>query len=66
MVQTEGDNSFLSAIGQMSLCFTEFMVLVSLSILSKFIDIQVFKIIFVLSVIATIIIGLKINELESK
>lgn len=61
MVQTEGDNSFLSAVGQMTLCFFEFFVLMILSLLAKIIDVQVFKIIFILSIFATIIINLKIN-----
>lgn len=62
MVKTDGDNSFLSTVGQMSLCFMELIVLIILSILAKFIGIQVFKFIFILTIIATIMINFKVNK----
>ena len=66
MIKTHGDKLFLSTIGQMSLCFSEIIVLLILSILAKFIGIQIFKFIFILSIMATIIINLNINLSEKE
>lgn len=54
-----------SAVGQMTLCFTEVFVFLSLAILSKFIGEKIFIIIFILSIISTI--GININiKLDKK
>ena len=51
------DHDLLSAVGQMSLCFTEVIVFAILSIIAKYIGENVFYIIFVLSIISTIMIN---------
>lgn len=56
------DNALLSAVGQMSLCFTEVVVFSILSILSIFIGEKVFYVIFILSIISTIGINLNIKK----
>ena len=59
------DKSFLSTIGQMSLCFTEIIVLLIFALIAKIVDIEVFKILFIGSIIATILINKycrKVNE----
>lgn len=56
------DNALLSAVGQMSLCFTEAVVFSILSILSIFISEKVFYVIFILSIISTIGINLNIKK----
>lgn len=56
------DNDLLSAVGQMSLCFTEVVVFTILAILSNFIGEKIFYIIFILSMISTIGINLNIKK----
>lgn len=56
------DNELLSAVGQMTLCFTEIVVFVLLSILSKFIGQKIFIVIFILSIISTILININIKK----
>lgn len=59
------DKSFLSTIGQMSLCFTEIIVLLIFALIAKIVDIEVFKVLFVCSIMATILINKscrKVNE----
>lgn len=51
------DKAFLSTIGQMSLCFTEIVVLLIFALIAKIVDVEVFKILFVGSIIATILIN---------
>ena len=58
------DSDLLSAVGQMSLCFTEVVIFTILSILSIFIGDKVFYIIFILSIISTI--GINFNIQKSK
>lgn len=48
------ENSVLSTIGQMSLCFTEFIVFLILSFISLYIQEKVFYVIFILSILSTI------------
>ncbi len=48
------DNELLSSIGQMSLCFSETIILVLLSLISVFINDNVFYVIFILSIVSTI------------
>lgn len=56
------NNELLSAVGQMSLCFTEVVVFAILALLSKFIGEKVFIIIFILSMISTICININIKK----
>ena len=58
------DSDLLSAVGQMSLCFTEVVIFTILSILSIFIKDKIFYIIFILSIISTI--GINFNIQKSK
>ena len=56
------DSDLLSAVGQMSLCFTEVVVFFLLAIVSIFIEDKVFYIIFILSMISTIGINFNIKK----
>ena len=60
--ESKEDHDLLSAVGQMSLCFTEVIVLAILSIISKFIGENIFYLIFILSIISTIAINLEITK----
>lgn len=60
--ESQEDNDLLSAVGQMSLCFTEVIVLAILSIISKFIGENIFYLIFILSIISTIVINFEIKK----
>ena len=60
--ESKEDHDLLSAVGQMSLCFTEVIVLATLSIISKFIGENIFYLIFILSIISTIAINLEITK----
>lgn len=62
--ESEESNELLSAVGQMSLCFTEVFVLAILALLSNFIGEKVFIVIFVLSIISTILINVNIRKEE--
>lgn len=56
------DNELLSAVGQMSLCFTEVIVFAILAFIAKFIGTNVFYLIFILSIISTITINFEIKK----
>ena len=56
------DSDLLSAVGQMSLCFTEVFIFSILAILSIFIGDKVFYMIFILSMISTIGINFNIKK----
>lgn len=56
------DHDLLSAVGQMSLCFTEVIVFAILSIIAKYIGENVFYIIFVLSIVSTIMINFYVTR----
>ena len=60
--ESKEDNDLLSSVGQMSLCFTEVIILGILSIISKFIGKNIFYIIFILSIISTIAINIEIKK----
>lgn len=60
--KSDDDSALLATVGQMSLCFTEVFVFGALAIISKFIGIEVFKIIFILSIISTIFINYYIKK----
>ena len=62
--ESNEDSDLLSAVGQMSLCFTEVVIFAILSILSIFIKDKIFYIIFILSMISTI--GINFNIQKSK
>lgn len=56
------DNELLASVGQMSLCFTEVIVLGIFSLIAKWIGINIFYIIFLLSIISTMTINYIINR----
>lgn len=56
------DNELLSAVGQMSLCFTEIIIFTILAILSYFIKEKIFIIIFLMSIISTIFVNINIKR----
>lgn len=60
--ESKEDNDLLSSVGQMSLCFTEVIVFLILAILTKFIGQAIFYVIFILSIISTILINLNIKK----
>src|SRR5699024_998206 len=60
--ESKEDNDLLSAVGQMSLCFTEVIVFALLAIISSFIEEKVFIIIFILSIISSIFININIKN----
>lgn len=60
--ESKEDNELLSAVGQMSLCFTEIVVFGILAIISKFIGQNIFIIIFILSIISSIFINIEIKK----
>ncbi len=60
--ESKENNELLSAVGQMSLCFTEVMVFAVLAILATFMGEGVFYIIFMLSIISTIVINFNIKQ----
>lgn len=60
--ESKESNELLSAVGQMSLCFTEVIVFAILAILSSFIGEKVFIIIFILSILSTVCINCNIKK----
>lgn len=60
--ESKEDHDLLSAVGQMSLCFTEVIVFSILSLLSYFIGEKIFIVIFVLSILSTIFINVNIKN----
>jgi len=60
--ESQQDKDLLSSVGQISLCFTEFVVFCILAILSRFIEEKIFYIIFILSIISTIFININIKK----
>ena len=56
------NNDLLSSVGQMSLCFTEVFVLAVLSLLALFLGKNVFYIMFILSIISTILINFNLKK----
>lgn len=56
------ESDLLSAVGQVSLGFTEVIVLAILSIISKFSGKNIFYLIFILSIISTIMINFEIKK----
>ena len=48
------DNSLLSTVGQMSLCFTEVFVFLGLSVINYFVEMNVFYVIFILSIFSSL------------
>ncbi len=64
--EAQEDNELLSAVGQMSLCFTEVFIFALLAIIAKFVGENVFYVIFILSIISTIIINIDIKSENKK
>ncbi len=64
--ESKENNELLSAVGQMSLCFTEVIVFSILAIMATFMGKSVFYIIFVLSIVSTIAINLNIKRASKK
>jgi len=64
--ESKENNELLSAIGQMSLCFTEVIVFGFLALISKFIGENIFILIFILSIISSILININIKNHTSK
>ena len=63
--ESKENNELLSAVGQMSLCFTEVLVFGLLALIASFIGENVFYVIFILSIVSTIVINIDI-KLENK
>lgn len=57
-------NELLSSIGQMSLCFTEVVIFILLALISKIFGNVVFIVMFILSIISTILIDMYIKNKE--
>ena len=62
--ESKEDHDLLSAVGQMSLCFAEVVILAILSIISKYIGEDIFFFIFLLSIISTAVINFQIIKEE--
>lgn len=60
--ESKEDHDLLSSVGQMSLCFTEVIIFEVLSIIAKFIGENIFYLIFILSIISTIVINFEITK----
>ena len=60
--ESKEDNDLLATVGQMSLCFAEVIVFAFLTIASIFIGEKVFIIIFILSIISSILINVTIKN----
>ena len=60
--ESKENNDLLSAVGQMSLCFTEVVVFAILAFLSSFIGENIFIVIFILSILSTILINVNIKN----
>ncbi len=66
IAESKEDSDLLSAVGQMSLCFTEVIIFLILSVIAKLIGDGVFYVIFIFSIISTIGINICIKkELKS-
>ena len=64
--ESKEDYDLLSAVGQMSLCFTEVIIFTILSIISIFVKEKIFIIIFILSILSTIFINVDIKSSITK
>ena len=62
--ESKEDHDLLFAVGQMSLCFAEVVILAILSIISKYIGEDIFYLIFLLSIISTAVINFQIIKEE--
>ena len=63
--ESKEDYDLLSAVGQMSLCFTEVIVFAILSIISIFVKEKIFIFIFILSILSTIFINVDIKKQQN-
>lgn len=64
--EAKENNELLSAVGQMTLCFTEVVVFLILAFLGYFIGEKVLFVIFILSIISTIAINQNVKKYEEK
>ena len=64
--ESKEDNELLASVGQMSLCFTEVFTLTLLALIAKFIGKDVFYIIFILSIVSTIVVNIYIKSENEK
>lgn len=64
--ESKENNELLSAVGQMSLCFTEVIVFAILAMVATFMGESVFYMIFVLSIISTIGINFNIKRCRDR
>ena len=64
--ESKEDNELLSAVGQMTLCFTEIIIFGILALLSKFIGEKIFIVIFILSIISSVLINIELKQEKSK
>lgn len=64
--ESKENNELLSAVGQMSLCFTEVIVFAILAMVATFIGEGVFYMIFVLSIISTVGINFSIKRCRDR
>ncbi len=60
--ESKEDYDLLSSVGQMSLCFTEFIIFTILSVISIFLKEKIFVIIFILSILSTIFINVELKS----
>lgn len=60
--ESKENNELLSSVGQMSLCFTEVVVFAILALLSSYIGERIFIVIFLLSIISTVLINVYIKK----
>lgn len=63
--ESKEDYDLLSAVGQMSLCFTEVIAFAILSIISIFVKEKIFILIFILSILSTIFINVDIKKQQN-
>ena len=64
--ESKENNELLSAVGQMSLCFTEVIVFIILAAISSFIGEKILILLFLLSIISTICINTNIKKEKTK
>ncbi len=60
--ESKEDCDLLSTVGQMSLCFTEVIIFIILSVISIFVKEKIFVIIFILSILSTILVNVEIKS----
>lgn len=64
--ESNEDNELLSTVGQMSLCFIEFLIFALLAFIAGVIEKYVFYVIFILSIVSTVIVNIDIKSENKK